>query len=358
MAMGRRRISLIAIIGLSGLLLVPVAIEQASPEPPRTLQSVRLAGTVHQEIRFRNAAQGIELAGLLFVPRGDGPFPAAVIIHGSGSSRRDNGWYVTLASYLQEQGILVLLPDKRGSEGSGGDWRTASYEDLATDTQAAVAALRSRSRPEVSSVGLIGLSQGGRIAPIAAARTDGLAFVVNMVGGAVPAHEALVFEETHNLRQLGVLPGLAHVLAYPGAWSIIYVRQKAHWDAVGNFDPLPYWQRLDVPVFVLYGEADTNVNTAQSAARLRGLGKSNMTVKVYPGSGHALEDPPGQGDALIRRDALRDIAEFIDAARITRSGDADGVAGGIAWAWSVREESAHVSCPHPSARCRQGRRQE
>jgi len=313
MAVGAGRIAVMGAIGLLALLLIPVVIEQAMPERSRTLQAVRLAETDHREIRFRNAAQNVALAGLLLVPRGEGPFPAAVIIHGSGSSRRDNGWYLTLASYLQKQGILVVLPDKRGSEGSGGDWRTASYEDLATDTQAAVAALRSRSRPRISSVGLIGLSQGGRIAPIAAGRTEGLSFVVNMVGGAVPAHESLVFEETHNLRQLGVLPGFAHVLAYPAAWSIIHVRQQAHWNAVGNFDPLPYWQRLDVPVLVLYGESDTNVNTAKSVAHLNGLGKANITVNVYPGSGHALEAPAGEGDALIRQDALRDIADFIDS---------------------------------------------
>lgn len=61
-----------------------------------------------------------------------------VIIHGGGTSQRDNDWHLSMVSYLQSNEVLVLLPDKRGSEKSAGDWRTASFEDLATDTLAAV----------------------------------------------------------------------------------------------------------------------------------------------------------------------------------------------------------------------------
>ena len=71
---------------------------------------------------------------MLFLPEGNGPFPAAVIIHGSGTSDRDNLWPLTLTQYLRESGIAVLLPDKRGSEKSEGDWRTSSFQDLAGDT--------------------------------------------------------------------------------------------------------------------------------------------------------------------------------------------------------------------------------
>ncbi len=76
----------------------------------------------------------------------------------------------------------MLLPDKRGSESSEGDWRTSSYEDLTTDTLAAIEFLRSRDAVSISSIGVIGMSEGGRIAPIVATQSDELAFVVNMVG--------------------------------------------------------------------------------------------------------------------------------------------------------------------------------
>lgn len=297
--------------GILLLLTIPVVIAQITMSDARQLEGVRLDDTVHQEISFQNSEQGIQLAGLLFVPDSDGPFPAAVIIQGSGTSLRDNRWYLTLAQHLQYNGILVLLPDKRGSEQSGGDWRTASFDDLATDTLAAVDYLKKQSDFEVSEIGVIGLSQGGHIAPLVADKSDDLSYVVNIVGGAVPMHDLLVYEENNNLRELGILPGFSDLLAYPSAWSIIYARQKGFWDAIGNFDPIPFWERLTIPSLVLYGEDDKNVPTIRSAELLESLNNRNIEVRIYPDSGHALESPEGQGISILRPDALMDIVEFV-----------------------------------------------
>jgi len=300
------------------LLVVPVGITQLAKPQPRSFEWVELQDTTYQEVSFRNTAQNLQLAGMLFVPEGEGPFPAAVIIHGSGTSRRDSGWYLTLTKYLQDAGVVVLLPDKRGSEQSEGNWRTASFHDLATDTLAAVEFLKHQTRVTVSGIGIIGMSQGGHIAPVVADQAPDLAFAVNMVGGAVPLHELLVYEETHNLRQLGILPGFSDLLAYPAAWSLIYARQRGFWSAVGNFDPAPFWQRIAVPSLVLYGEDDTNVPASRSAAILRTVGNPNIQVEVYEGSGHALESPPGEGRSIIREDALEEIRDFIRSPEIGR----------------------------------------
>ena len=293
------------------VFLLPVFLARAAPAEERPFEVVHLADTRYEEVSFTNEAQDIPLAGMLFLPDSDGPYPAAVMIHGSGTSIRDNGWYVTLAAYLQENGIAVLLPDKRGSVRSGGDWRTASFEDLATDTAAAVAYLESRADLPLSAVGIIGSSQGGQLSPVVAAQTPGVAFVVNATGAAVTIEEQLLYEENYNLREMGVLPGLSNLVAYPSAWSIRAVRQKAFWDTVGGFDPLPYWRQVEVPALVLYGAEDTNVPTARSAALLNGLGKDNIEVIVFEGYGHALEDPPGQGNRKIRLEALEAVRDFI-----------------------------------------------
>jgi len=168
----------------------------------------------YEDIHFANPTAGIDLAGMLFVPEGEPPFPAVVIIHGSGTSRRASPWYLTYAGYLQGNGILVLLPDKRGSESSGGDWRTSSLEDLATDTPSAISYLRTERPQLVRSIGILGVSQGGVIAPIVASETSDLAFVINVVGGAVPMYDQLLYEQNHNLRQMGFLPGFSNALAY------------------------------------------------------------------------------------------------------------------------------------------------
>ncbi len=124
-------------------------------------------------------------------------------------------------------------------------------------------------------------------------------------------HDLLVYEETHNLRELGILPGLSDLFAYPASWSIIYFRQREFWDAIGNFDPVPYWHGLSVASLVLYGENDTNVPSSESAAILRSLRNPNIDVRIYEGSGHALESPEGSGKSIFREDALRDIRDFI-----------------------------------------------
>lgn len=313
-----RRLIAVLLLGFLALLVVPILLARFGESPRRSFERVELKDTTFEEISFRNTEQDLNLGGMLFVPDGVGPFPAAVIIHGSGTSRRDNGWYLTLTRYLQDNGVVVLLPDKRGSEKSEGSWRTASFEDLATDTEAAILYLKHQNEVGISSIGIIGLSQGGHIAPIVAAQTPDIAFLVNIVGAALPMHDLLVYEETHNLRQLGVLPGLSDLLAYPAAWSV-RIRQREFWNAVGNFDPRPYWQALSVRSLVLYAQNDTNVPSIKSAEALRSLGNRNIDVRIYEGSGHALESPESAGNSIFREDALRDIRGFI--ATVSTGGD-------------------------------------
>ncbi len=162
------------------------------------------------------------------------------------------------------------------------------------------------------------MSQGGHISPLVADQTQDIAFLVNMVGGAVPMHDMLLYEENHNLRQMGLVPGLSNVVAYPSTFVLKNITKRDFWEAIGNFDVIPYWERLTVSSLVLYGQDDTNVPSAESAARLRSLGKSNIDVRIYEGSGHPLEDPEGTGNSIFRGDALRDIRDFIGYATISR----------------------------------------
>lgn len=298
------------------VLFVPVLVQRLLPSEPRQLERVALADTRYLEIEFQNRSQDLTLAGLLFVPEGDGPFPAAVVIHGSGTSRRDNGWYLTLTKHLQDSGIVVLLPDKRGSEKSEGDWRTASFEDLATDTRAAIEYLRTQRSVPLSGIGVIGMSQGGWIAPIVASQESDLAFLVSMVGPMVTPREQLLYEENHNLRQLGFLPGISNVLAYVGSANVRYLAQPQLYKLIVDYDPLLYWGRISVDSLALFGTDDTNVLSAESIRRLESLRNPHVRVKVYEGSGHALESPLGHGNSIIRNDALEDISVFIRDASV------------------------------------------
>lgn len=296
--------------------LGPVAITQANGEiPSRSYSNPGLSSMRYMEVTFRNETQDLDLAGMLFVPDGTGPFPAVVMIHGSGTSGRDNIWYLTPAKYLQENGVLVLLPDKRGSVKSEGNWHTSSYEDLATDTTAAVDFLQNQNMVKVSQIGIIGMSQGGQYAPYVVHLSPDVDFMIDVVGTSLDSYDVLHYEETNNLREMGLLPGVSDLIAYPSTWVLRNFTQKEFWDAVGNFDALPYWKELSVPTLVMYGSDDPNVPAEASKARLVALNKDNITVNIYAGSEHALQDPPGVGDSIFRDEALEDIKEFIDSVK-------------------------------------------
>ena len=105
------------IIGISIILLVAILLfpfifkdrTKISPSPTGPY----LSEIDYTEIFFNN--NDLRLSGMLLLPDGEEDFPVAVIIHGSGTSKRDNRWYLAIAKHLQENGIAVLLPDKRGS---------------------------------------------------------------------------------------------------------------------------------------------------------------------------------------------------------------------------------------------------
>jgi dienelactone hydrolase len=305
------------LVGVSVFLVVtlgPVAITQAKGVPPRrTYNNPGLSSMDYVEVTFRNEVQDLNLAGMLFVPDGEGPFPAVVMIHGAGTSVRDNTWYLTPSSYLQEHGVLVLLPDKRGSEKSEGNWRTSSYEDLATDTVAAIEFLKTQNMVDVSTIGIMGMSQGGQISPLVTVQSPDVSFLIDVVGTSLNNYDVLHYEETNNLKEMGFLPGVADLIAYPSTFVLRKFTQRDFWDAVGNFDALPYWQELTIPTLVMYGSDDPNVPAEASKARLEALHKANITINIYEGSEHALQDPPGRGTSIFREEALADIVDFINS---------------------------------------------
>ena len=293
------------------ILVVPVLVAQLRTKESRTWEGVTLDEVEYEEVQFYNEAEQLRLAGMLFVPEGDGPFPAVVFVHGSAPSFRGNRIILTETKYLLDNGVMVLVPDKRGADGSEGDWETASFEALGMDAVAAVDYLLARDDLPISRVGIIGASQGGHISPLIASQSDEIDFIIDLSGTSLPLREQLLFEEQQNLRQIGFLPLVADVLAYPSAWSIREVRQKTFWQAIGDFDPLPYWEELDVPALAIFGLEDTNVPALESEARLQTLNKSNITVKVYEGSGHNLETPLGEGNLVVRQEVLDDLLNFI-----------------------------------------------
>lgn len=154
-----------------------------------------------EEVKYDNAkAEGVTLAGTLTLPSSNGPHPAVVLISGSGPQNRDEELlghkpFLVLADHLTRQGIAVLRYDDRGVAESTGDFGTATSADFATDAEAAVAYLKTRDDIDASKIGLMGHSEGGLIAPMVAAQSKDIAFMVLLAGPGVSGTEILLLQQ-------------------------------------------------------------------------------------------------------------------------------------------------------------------
>ncbi|HTM50688.1 MAG TPA: alpha/beta fold hydrolase [Bryobacteraceae bacterium] len=150
-----------------------------------------------EEVVYDNKEGGSRLTGALTTPPGAGPFPAVLLITGSGQQDRDESLlghrpFLVLADHLTRKGIAVLRVDDRGMGGSTGEVKTATTEDFAGDVKAGVEFLKTRA-PKIDPrrIGLIGHSEGGLIAPMVAARSRDIAFIVLMAGTGVTGEEVI-----------------------------------------------------------------------------------------------------------------------------------------------------------------------
>src|SRR5579859_7331785 len=153
-----------------------------------------------EEVNFQNAAGTATLAGTLTIPAGTGPFPAALLVAGSGPQNRDEFLaghrpFLVLADALARKGIAVLRYDKRGIGKSTGDFSAATTEDFAADAAVALAYLKGRKEVAPEKVGVIGHSEGGLIAPILAAdgaAKGGVAWIVLLAAPAQTGEETML----------------------------------------------------------------------------------------------------------------------------------------------------------------------
>lgn len=171
--------------------------DSAELEVPRPQNPTKPYPYREEEVSFENSGAGIKLAGTLTIPPGKGPFPAVVLVAGSGAHDRDEALmghrpFLVLSDYLTRRGIAVLRYDKRGVGESGGTYATATTADFADDAEAGLAYLETRAEVDRRKIGLIGHSEGGMIAPLLAARNSSVAFIVMMAGPGIPGDELLV----------------------------------------------------------------------------------------------------------------------------------------------------------------------
>ena len=175
------------------------------PQPPYPYKE--------EEISFSNTKQGFSLGGTLSLPEGEGPFPAVLLVSGSGSQNRDEEIFghkpfKLIADQLTRDGIAVLRYDDRGVASSGGNSTGASTGDYAEDARSAIDYLLKRSEIDHSKIGIIGHSEGGMIAFILASSHDDIGFIITLSGPGVDGKTILLEQSEHIARLSGVSPSI------------------------------------------------------------------------------------------------------------------------------------------------------
>ena len=167
-----------------------------------------------EEVVFKNTEANISLAGTLTLPNKNGIFPVVILISGSGPQDRDESFmghkpFLVLADDLTKEGIGVLRFDDRGHGESTGDFGNATTEDFSKDVLSAIAYLKTRNDVDLKKIGLIGHSEGGIIAPLAANKSKDVAFMVLLASTGISGTELSVMQ-SKTLRQFPVKDEVAY----------------------------------------------------------------------------------------------------------------------------------------------------
>jgi len=153
-----------------------------------------------EEVKFKNINDNITLAGTLTLPAKEGVFPVVILITGSGPQNRDEEImghkpFLIIADHLTRNGIAVLRYDDRGTAESEGKFGFATTQDFATDVMAAINYLKTRKEINKKQIGLIGHSEGGIIAPMVAAKSKDVNFIVLLAGTGIRGNELLLLQQ-------------------------------------------------------------------------------------------------------------------------------------------------------------------
>lgn len=332
-----------------GLVALPLTVEkkEVASDTGRPQEPKRPYPYREEEVTYMNEIDNVKLAGTLTIPQGKGPFPAVILITGSGSQDRDETLmghkpFLVIADYLTRQGIAVLRVDDRGVGGSTGSPLTATTADFVKDVLAGVNYLTKHPEINAKKIGLIGHSEGGLIAPMVAVETSDVAFIVLMAGPGMSGSDVILSQIELINRAAGTSEkDIQNALAMQKQYNRVIVEVKDDKEAkaqltallksyfdnaseeekqavvqaagsmdnyinatVANallpwnrfffaFDPGPTLRKVQCPVLAINGSKDLQVDAKPNLAgiekALKEGGNRDMTIIELPGLNHLFQ---------------------------------------------------------------------
>lgn len=304
------------------------------PQPPFDYE--------REDITFTNTKDSVTLSGTFTKPRGKGPFPAILLISGSGPQDRNEEIFnhkpfLVIADYLTRNGIAVLRYDDRGTAKSTGSYAKADLNNFAEDAKAGFNWLQQRADVDKAKTGLLGHSEGGDVIQILAAEDSRVAFIVSLAGPGV--NGVKVFELQNYATNIGsgipdsvarkisvantrylevmareknldslrrkavpvihalydVLPEtLRHGMQKPAfTFQVLTANTTPAMMSLVRFDPALYIPKIKCPVLALNGEKDIQVLSKENLEGWRTLLKKgnnkDATVQELRGLNHLFQ---------------------------------------------------------------------
>lgn len=324
--------------GGNSVMLVLDRVDKVPQPPHRPQTPVKPYPYNEEEVVYENKNAGVRLAGTLTLPRGNGPFPAVLLVAGSGPMDRDETVFyhkpfMVLADYLTCRGFAVLRADKRGVGKSTGVFGQATNEDFSSDVLAGVEYLRNRKDVNPRFIGLIGHSAGGQISAVVASQSSDVAFIVMMAGVGIRGYDNTVLQDVMTAKEKGATEEeLALIRSWCKRFYAVPLQEKD--DAVARrmmeelyknrtdeenrafrflkgwtleidnalspymryslaFNPRPFLKKVKCPVLAINGERDTQVPSKENLQgiqeALRAGGNHSFKVKELPNINHMFQ---------------------------------------------------------------------
>jgi uncharacterized protein len=317
-------------------------IKRGAAVPPPPAEKLPYAT---EEVEIKNG--DVALGGTLSLPADGAPSPALVFLTGSGAQDRDEdvvGFKIfkVLGDHLTRNGFAVLRLDDRGVGKSTGNLAQSTSEDFAGDALAAVAYLKTRKDIDPARIGLLGHSEGGLEAPLAATRSRDVAFIVLMAGPSLSGERIMLEQNFLVGRAEGRPEADMETNAEIQRMSFAAAKTNQGWDEVDaairravlariakmtaeerkaipdaealaaktaaaqiagfktpwfkyflTYDPAPVLAKVTCPVLALFGEKDVQVpaemNRKEMVAAFARSGNKAAVAKIIAGANHLFQ---------------------------------------------------------------------
>lgn len=326
---------------------------------------------ISEDVTFKNEKADITLAGTLTVPEGNGPFPAVIMITGSGSQNRNEELmghepFLVIADHLSRNGIAVLRYDDRGVGKSQNTSSPSTSADFATDAESAFNYLKTNTRIDPKRIGLAGHSEGGIIASMTASANRGIGFVISLAGPGVTG-ERILYKQNYDLSKASGMEEKelkAAISMSRKMYSVVkkerdnkkatdeltailkkaMIKQKSSPEeiktALEGFpvsaatltspwyrsflvtDPADYWKKVTCPVLALNGEKDlqvaADINLPAIEKSLKSGGNNAVKTIKFPELNHlfqhcktGLPSEYGEIEETISPEVLKAMSDWI-----------------------------------------------